>query len=169
MLEFHAEMKHVIYQQICVSLLIASTIFLHATVSFASSHCAGAAAGIPYTVAITYDRTLGNRYSLQCHAGSFVVFSSTGLRLNWTSTSEGFSPYLFAGDALIHSTAGDFGDPEGVSNYLWFGTGIQYRHGIVRIFVEISGLVGGDDSRGLGDDWIFPFSPAVAGGFKIQF
>jgi hypothetical protein len=127
------------------------------------------AAGVPYTLGFAYRRDLNSRFSLQIHAGSAVIFSSAGARLSWSLRKGRFAPYIFAGGAAVHSRAGKYGDPEGISNYLWFGPGANFKRGRIEIFAEACALIGGDDDKGIGDDWYFPFNPAIGGGIMFRF
>jgi hypothetical protein len=121
-------------------------------------------------VAITYGRALTPRVQLSIYAGSFVLFSSAGARVQIGSWKRGLRPYGFAGYALIHSTAEDSGDPTGLSGYFWLGPGLNLRAGRWMLFAEICALLGGDPDRGLGDNnWIFPFEPALSGGLLFRF
>lgn len=129
----------------------------------------GATVGVPYIIGILYERSLTQKFSVQSHVGYFVYFSSLGARINWFPINKNISPYLFAGDALIKSRAEDGGDPEGVANYLWFGPGLKYSYKHFKIFVEVCGLVGGNNDKGIGADWIFPFDPAIGGGLIFRF
>jgi hypothetical protein len=129
----------------------------------------GITVGIPYISGLTYERTISSKFSVQGHVGYLVMISSIGMKFNWTPWSYKVSSYFFLGDALIDMEAEDYGDPEGIANYLWFGSGLSYSIQRFKIFVEVCGLVGGDQDKGLGDDWIFPFDPAIGGGVVFQF
>ncbi len=129
----------------------------------------GITAGIPYISGLTYERTISSKFSVQDHIGYFVMISSIGIKVNWTPWSYKVSPYFFLGDALINMEAEDYGDPEGIANYLWFGPGLSFSIKRFKIFVEVCGLVGGNKDKGIGDDWIFPHDPAVGGGFFFRF
>lgn len=97
------------------------------------------------------------------------MISSIIMKFNWMPWSYKVLPYFFLGDTLIDMEAEDYGDPEGIANYLWFGSGLSYSIKRFKIFVEVCGLVGGDQDKGLGDDWIFPFDPAIGGGVVFRF
>lgn len=133
-----------------------------------SKNAIGVCAGAPQTLAITYERSLAPKLALRVHAGSVVFFSSAGGRLQWGSGGSGFKPYLFAGVAAVHSRAEDYGDPKGTTSYLWFGPGANFNADRWTFFAEINALLGGNDDKGFGDDWVFPFSPAIAGGIMIH-
>ena len=143
-------------------LLVAQDLFL-------PKNALGIVAGAPQTIAVVYDRFLSNDISLQIHGGTVVIFSSAGIRLNLVSGRRKLFPYLFLGTVLIQSEAEDAGDPSGTTGYLWPGAGLRYasRHWI--IFTEFCGFFGGDENKGIGDDWIFPFDPALAGGVQFRF
>lgn len=128
----------------------------------------GVCGGAPQTLAVTYEHSITSRVALRLHGGSVYFFSSVGGRLQWYRNGGAFRPYLFAGIAAIHSRAEDYGDPKGTSSYLWLGPGVRIGTDKWFVFAEVCGLLGGNDDRGLGDDWIFPFSPALAGGLMIS-
>lgn len=149
-------------------------------VSFGGCHSEAAAAspaknaigicgGAPQTVGVTYERSLASNLAARVHVGSVYFFSSAGGRLQWGRTENGFHPYLFAGATIINAIAEGHGDPEGATGYLWIGPGASIRSDRWLFFAEVSALLGGDDDRGLGDDWVFPFSPAIAGGIMLRF
>lgn len=137
--------------------------------SSSTKNSLGVVVGAPQTVALVYDRLVDDNISLQVHVGSVIIFSSVGIRINWISSRHRFFPYLFSGTVLIHSEALDAGDPAGTTGYLWLGTGVRYarRHWI--LFGEFSGFFGGDKNKGVGDNWIFPFNPALGGGMQFRF
>ena len=132
-------------------------------------NAAGIAMGIPQTIALTYERTLGSRFAARIHMGSAILYSSVGARLLWRQNGNGFHPYLFAGTAFIYAVAEGYGDPEGTSGYIWSGTGLSLRQNRWAAYTEAGALLGGNDDRGLGDDWVFPFSPVIAAGLMIRF
>jgi hypothetical protein len=129
----------------------------------------GVVVGAPQTMAVFYERLIDRNISLQIHAGTVIVFSSAGIRLNWINNNHKFFPYLFMGSVLIHSEAEDAGDPYGTTGYLWLGTGIRYTSRRWILFGEFCAFLGGNENKGIGDDWIFPFDPAIAGGLQIRF
>jgi hypothetical protein len=129
----------------------------------------GVVIGAPQTIAVVYDRLINKNISLQVHAGSALLFSSAGVRLNWLNGRRKFFPYLFLGSVLIHSEAEDSGDPDGTTGYLWIGTGLRYASRRWILFGEFSGFFGGDKNKGIGDNWFFPFDPALAGGVQFRF
>jgi hypothetical protein len=132
-------------------------------------NAAGLAAGVPQTIALTYERIVGSRLAARFHLGSAVLLSSVGLCVQWGYTSTGLHPYLFAGPALIYAIAEDYGDPEGTAVYAWFGPGVLLRKERWIFYSEVGALLGGDRDSGLGDDWVFPFSPVIAAGAMIRF
>ena len=135
-----------------------------------AANAIGVVIGVPQTVAVTYWRTLTPRIQMSIHAGSAVLFSSAGARVQIGPGQSGLRPYAFAGYTVIHSTAEDYGDPEGLSGYLWLGPGVSLRARRWALFAEICALAGGDEDRGLGSGtWIFPFAPAVSGGLLFRF
>ncbi len=135
-----------------------------------AANAIGVVIGVPQTLAVTYWRALTPRVQMSIHAGSAVLFSSAGARLQIGPGQSGLRPYAFAGYAVIHSTAEDYGDPEGLSGYLWLGPGVSLRARRWTLFAEICALLGGDKDGGLGGGtWIFPFSPAVSGGLLFRF
>lgn len=127
----------------------------------------GVSVGVPHTIALTYELGLTGKLCARGHAGTAVLLSSAGARIQYGSRGPGLRPYLFAGGVLIHATAEGFGDPEGTTGYVWFGPGVNIRKGRWTLYGEVSALLGGDDDSGLGDDWIFPFSPAVSAGIIV--
>jgi len=130
----------------------------------------GVCAGAPQTLAVTYERSLAHKLSVRIHAGSVYFFSSAGGRLQWGSGGNGFKPYLFAGIAAVHSNPENYGDPDGTTSYVWFGPGVNFNVDRLTFFAEINALQGGNDDKGFGDDWIFPFDPlAFAGGIMVRF
>jgi hypothetical protein len=130
----------------------------------------GLVIGVPQTVAVTYGRALTPRVQLSIYAGSFVLFSSAGARVQIGSWKRGLRPYGFAGVALIQSTAEDYGDPTGLSGYFWLGPGLGLCARRWTLFAEICALLGGNPDRGLGTGtWIFPFAPAISGGILFRF
>jgi len=136
---------------------------------FLPKNALGVVVGAPQTVAIVYDRLIRNDISLQVHAGTVVMFSSAGIRLNWISSRHKFFPYLFLGSVLILSEAEDAGNPYGTTGYLWLGTGLRYASRHLILFTEFCSFFGGNENKGIGADWIFPFDPALAGGVQIRF
>jgi len=134
----------------------------------ASKNAIGVCAGVPQTLALTYERSLSPNLAVRIHAGSVVIWSSAGARLQWGTTGDGIKPYLFAGVAALHARAEDYGDPEGTTTYLWLGPGASFNADRWSFFAEVSALLGGNDDKGLGDDWVFPFSPAIAGGIMFH-
>jgi len=134
------------------------------------SNAIGVVAGVPQTVAVTYWRALTPGVQLGLHAGSAVLFSAAGARLQVGPGPRGLRPYAFAGYAAIHSTGEDFGDPEGLSGYLWIGPGVSFQTRRFTVCAEICALLGGAKNHGLGDKaWVFPFNPAVSGGLLFRF
>jgi len=129
----------------------------------------GISIGIPYTTGLTYERLITPTLSVQAHAGYFVVVQSLGIKLNWYPLDSKILPYFFLGDALVGWEAQDYGDPDGISNYVWFGCGLSYSIKRIKLFIEASGLILGNEEKGLGDNWIFPFSPSVGGGVCFRF
>jgi hypothetical protein len=130
----------------------------------------GVVVGVPQTVAVTYGRFLSPRVQLSFHAGSAVLFHSAGIRARITARRGWLRPYGFAGYALIYSIGEDYGDPTGTSGYLWLGPGVCLAASRWVLFAEVCALLGGDEDRGLGHGpWIFPFSPALAGGLEFRF
>ena len=129
----------------------------------------GVTAGAPYILGLTYERGFSPKYSMQVHAGYFVYFQSAGLRLNYSFQPQGIVPYLFIGGTVVKSYAEDYGDPHGTTRYLWVGPGVSYSHRKFKIFLEVCALPGGNDYRGIGNDWIFPFDPAVGAGLLFRF
>jgi hypothetical protein len=141
-----------------------------ASASTSRRNAIGACAGAPQTLAITYERQLAHKLSVRVHAGSVYFFSSAGARLQWGSSGTGFKPYLFAGIAAVHAVPEDDDNPDGTTSYLWFGPGVNLNAGDVTFFAEICALQGGNDDKGFGDDWLFPFDPlAFAGGIMVRF
>jgi hypothetical protein len=132
-------------------------------------HAIGPCVGVPQTFALTYERRLGSQLAARIHLGSAVLLSSAGARVQWGHNGTGFHPYFFTGAALIHSVAEGYGDPKGVAGYIWLGPGMNLRQDRWTLYAEVSALLGGDEDRGLGDDWIFPFSPAVTLGLMLHF
>jgi hypothetical protein len=133
-----------------------------------SKNAVGVCAGVPQTISLTCERALSSHLSARAHVGSAVILSSAGGRLQWSSDRTGLKPYLFAGAAFIHSRAEDYGDPKGTTGYIWLGPGASVELDRWVIYTEVSALLGGDEDKGLGDDWIFPFSPAISGGIMIR-
>jgi hypothetical protein len=129
----------------------------------------GACVGVPQTFALTYERIVSPRLSTRLHAGTAVLLSSAGARIQWGHNGNGFHSYVFAGAALVHSVAEGYGDPEGTTWYMWVGPGINLRRDRWTFYTEASALLGGDEDAGLGDDWIFPFSPAITAGILAHF
>jgi hypothetical protein len=130
----------------------------------------GLTLGVPQTIAVSYDRTLNSKLAARIHIGSVILFSSIGSRVQWGQNDKGIHYYIFAGLTLINnSIAEDYGDPEGTAGYLWFGPGLAYRDERWIAYTEVSALLGSNDNRGLGDNWIFPFAPAISAGFLIRF
>jgi len=129
----------------------------------------GISMGIPYTTGLTYERLIIPTISVQAHAGYFVIVQSLGIKLNWFPMDSKILPYFFLGDALVGWEAQDYGDPDGISNYVWFGCGLSYSIKRIKLFIEASGLILGNEEKGLGDNWIFPFSPSVGGGICFRF
>jgi hypothetical protein len=130
----------------------------------------GVVVGVPQTVAVTYGRLLSPRIRLSLYAGSAVLFHAAGIRAQITARRGRFRPYGFAGYALIYSVGEDYGDPTGTSGYLWLGPGARLVARRWALFAEVCALLGGDEDRGLGHGpWIFPFSPALAGGLEFRF
>ena len=101
--------------------------------------------GAPQTAGLTLEYSLTPRFSLQAHGGWFVYFSSYGLRLNYYFSQKKLAPYIFVGDAVIHSRAEDYGDPHGTTNYLWLGPGIKLQGKKFAVFAEVCTLRGGDE------------------------
>ena len=129
----------------------------------------GFVAGMPYTIALTYDRSISSHLSIQTHIGSVIKMSSIGLRMKWAYGTCGLSSYLFFGDVLIDMVAEDYGDPDGITHYFWFGPGLVLSNQRFQVFVEVCGLAGGNENKGIGADWIFPFDPAIGGGLIFRF
>lgn len=163
-----------------ISLLLASCLLIPANIALGYTanaegadqyrkNAVGIAVGVPQTIALTYERALGSSLAARIHMGSAVFFSSGGARVLWRYDRKGFRPYLFAGAVFIHAVAEGYGDPEGTTSYLWLGPGLSLRLNRWVVFAEVSALLGGNDDRGFGDDWVFPFSPAIAGGIMIRF
>ena len=129
----------------------------------------GVEAGVPQTTAVSYERTLNSKLSLRFHAGYFVLLSSGGGRVLWNFRNESLvRPYLFGGIARIYAVAEGYGDPEGGTNYIWSGPGLKFVGKRWIIFAEACVLMGGDDEKGLGADWHFPFNPAISGGIMFR-
>jgi hypothetical protein len=135
-----------------------------------ADNAVGLAVGVPQTVAVTYWRVLTPGMRICFHAGSAVLFNAAGARLQLGPGPGGLRPYAFAGYAAIHSVGEDYGDPEGLSGYLWLGPGVSFQIRRLTVFAEICALLGGDENRGLGDKtWIFPFDAAASGGLLFGF
>ncbi len=133
-------------------------------------NAAGIAVGVPQTTAVSYERTLNSKMSLKLHAGYLVFLSSGGGRVLWNFRNENVvRPYLFGGITHIFAVAEGYGDPEGGTNYLWAGSGLKFVRKRWVIFAEGCLLLGGDDEKGLGADWHFPFNPAISGGIMLRF
>jgi hypothetical protein len=128
----------------------------------------GVCAGVPQTISLTYERALSSHLAARVHVGSVVLLSSAGARLQWQSSRAGLQPYFFGGGALIHAVAEDYGNPEGTAAYIWLGPGVNLSLDRWMLYTEVSALLGGDDDKGLGDDWIFPFSPAITVGILVR-
>jgi hypothetical protein len=126
--------------------------------------------GAPQTLAVTYERSLTPNLALRFHGGTVYFYSSAGGRLQLQKAAGGFRPYLFAGIAAVHSKAENYGDPEGTTGYVWLGPGAAFGNDRWLFFAEICALLGGDDDKGFGDDWVFPFDPlAFAAGIMVRF
>lgn len=160
--------RTVISAALCISCCVSSGYARDAdTSSRPGRNAVGVSVGVPHTIALTYELGLTDKLSARGHVGTVVLLSSAGARIQYGNRGPGLRPYLFAGGVLIHATAEGFGDPEGMTGYVWFGPGFNIRKGRWALYVEVSALLGGDDDRGLGDDWIFPFSPAVSAGIIV--
>ena len=128
----------------------------------------GAAAGIPQIVALTYEHQLGDRLVLGLPAGSIVLVSSLGARLQYGSVAPGLHPYLFAGGVAIFVYALD-SVADGGQGYFWSGAGLNWTFRSWGLFGEGGLLLGGRDERGFDDDtMVFPVDPVVAAGIKIR-
>jgi hypothetical protein len=159
-----------------IRLLIVVVIHLSLTASSPAEAAAskknaiGACAGAPQTLAITYERQVAHKLGFRVHAGSVYFFSSAGARLQWGSRGAGLKPYLFAGITAVHAVPEDDDNPDGTTSYLWLGPGVSFNADRLAIFAEICTLQGGNDDKGFGDDWIFPFDPlAFSGGIMVRF
>lgn len=130
----------------------------------------GMAVGVPQTVAVAYWRTLTPRVQIHAYAGSAVLFSSAGARVQFGFREKVLRPYAFAGYAVIYSVGQESDSPSGVSGYLWLGPGLSLCSRRWALFAEGCALLGGDEHRGLGDrTWIFPFDPAISGGLTCRY
>lgn len=173
-------MRQTLLRHIHISLLVASCVLIPANSALGDSanttsasgyreNGVGIAVGVPQTIAVTYERALGSSLAARIHIGSAVLLSSGGARVQWGHNRTGVRPYMFAGATFIHSVAEGYGDPEGTAGYIWLGPGLSLRHNRWVAYAEVSALLGGSDDRGLGDDWVFPFSPAIAVGLMMRF
>jgi hypothetical protein len=168
-------LKHVhiiLLVALCVLIPANSALGHTATTAGASlyrDNAVGITVGVPQTIALTYERALGSSLAARIHIGSAVLFSSGGARVQWGHNRTGVQPYIFAGATFIHSVAEGYGDPKGTAGYIWLGPGLSLRHNRWVAYTEVGALLGGSDDRGLGDDWVFPFSPVIAVGLMIRF
>lgn len=159
------------FSRFTIFVFVISLIYCKTGFSFTSdstrfyTNSIGAAAGIPQTIAITYERMFNAKLAGQIHFGGAILIHSGGLRLRCGSHFKGFHPYLFAGVTFIHIYGQEYGDPHGTSGYFWMGPSL--RRWI--LYAEVSGLLGGNDERGLGEDWRFPLDPAISGGVMFRF
>ncbi len=129
----------------------------------------GIGIGLPQTVALTYERQLEPGFALRLHAGTFFLISSAGGRLQWERGKHRYRPFFFAGGAIIH-VVGEYSlDPDGAAGYLWLGSGLNVKLRRWTFYGEGSILYGGDQNHGLGENWVFPFNPAMAAGIMFGF
>lgn len=130
----------------------------------------GIAVGVPQLIGIEYERTLSSHFELCAHVGSVVLLSSVGARVCRGSVEPGLRPYAFVGGAVIHAEPDKPSDPDSAAAYLWVGPGLAWRNRGLKIYGEVSALLGGSEDRGLGDTtWVFPLNPAISGGIAIRF
>lgn len=50
--------------------------------------------------------------------------------------------YLHAGVGFFHAVAMDYGNPDGGSPYVWFGSGFRVKASSLRLFFELSRITG---------------------------
>ncbi|HET9888076.1 MAG TPA: hypothetical protein VFR10_11230 [bacterium] len=111
-------------------------------------HSMGITAGVPQTIAFTFEAPLWRTIRVQGNLGTIFLYSSACTRLLWVDDARRWQPNLFGGFGAWYKVGTDTGDSEGGTAYGWIGGGLRYSFDNVTCFGELGAILGLNEDKG---------------------
>jgi hypothetical protein len=111
-------------------------------------HSMGITAGVPQTVAFTFEAPLWKKTRVQGNLGTILLYSSACTRILWVDDTRRWQPNLFAGFGAWYVLPTDTGTSHGGTAYGWFGGGLRYSFDHVTCFGELGAISGLNPDNG---------------------